>query len=264
MWPPGDEHDLSCHERQIDHEVQKIARNSFSFSFLTSSTGNTLVSVSNFRAVCFDWRGTLVVDMTTEEWVARALTSIGRGANGADLDDIVDKIVSRSDVDRLWADGIDSDAIVHRETYISYLDDAGVDSELIQALYREESNAANNPFADDVLQTFSQISKLGVQIVILSDIHFDIRPAFRDGGLANFVDSYVLSFEQGVQKPDRRIFEKVLASLCIKPGELLMVGDRAAYDGAAVEVGIPTILVPPLLSIGDCRLHLVVAILSEH
>lgn len=200
--------------------------------------------------------------MTTAEWVARALISIGRDASGADLDEVVDKILSRPDLERLWADGIDSDAAVHQDTYVSYLADAGVDPQLVEALYCEESNTSNNPFADDVFLTFGQISKMGVQIAILSDIHFDIRPAFRNGGLDNFVNSYVLSFEHGVQKPDGRIFERVLTSLRIQPQEMLMVGDRAAYDGAAVDVGIPTLLVPPLRSIDDCRLHHAVALLD--
>jgi len=201
--------------------------------------------------------------MTTAEWVTRALTSIGRDASGADLDDVVDKIMSRPDQERLWANGIDSDVAVHRDAYVSYLTDAGIDPQLVQALYLQESNASNTPFADDVFPTFNQISKMGIQIAILSDIHFDIRPAFRDGGLDSFVDSYVLSFEHGVQKPDRRIFELVLTSLGMEPLEMLMVGDRGAYDGAAVEVGIPTLLVPPLRSKDDCRLHLATALLDS-
>jgi hypothetical protein len=37
-----------------------------------------------------------------------------------------------------------------------------------------------------------------------------------------------------------------------------MVGDRAAYDGGAVAVGIATLILPPLQSPSDRRLHLAV------
>jgi len=39
-----------------------------------------------------------------------------------------------------------------------------------------------------------------------------------------------------------------------------MVGDRAAYDGAAAEVGCPVLLLPPLSQVEDRRLGLVTAI----
>lgn len=39
-----------------------------------------------------------------------------------------------------------------------------------------------------------------------------------------------------------------------------MVGDRATHDGAAVDNGIPTLLLPTLLDPTDERLHLVLAL----
>jgi HAD-hyrolase-like len=93
-----------------------------------------------------------------------------------------------------------------------------------------------------------------VRVGIVSDIHFDLRPAFADAGLADLVDSFVLSFEHGVQKPNPQIFRVALERLAVEPAETLMVGDRASHDGAAVELGIPTVLVPPLKPrhIGGC------------
>ena len=45
---------------------------------------------------------------------------------------------------------------------------------------------------------------------MLSDVHFDIRPAFIAAGMDGLVDTFVLSFEQGVQKPDPAIFVAAL------------------------------------------------------
>jgi FMN phosphatase YigB (HAD superfamily) len=42
--------------------------------------------------------------------------------------------------------------------------------------------------------------------------------------------------------------------------EALMVGDRSRPDGAAVEQGITTLLLPPLRQAADCRLDKVLAL----
>jgi HAD superfamily hydrolase (TIGR01509 family) len=83
----------------------------------------------------------------------------------------------------------------------------------------------------------------------------DIRPAFAAAGLGEVVDTFALSFEQGVQKPDPAMFTRTLAALGLEPSEALMVGDRSRPDGAAEELGIATLLLPPLVSPRDRRLH---------
>ena len=81
-------------------------------------------------------------------------------------------------------------------------------------------------------------------MAVVSDIHFDLRPEFAGAGLGDFVDAFVLSFEHGVQKPDRRIFEIALDALAVDAPDALMVGDRASHDGAAIGAGIATWLLP--------------------
>ncbi|MEU7527758.1 HAD-IA family hydrolase [Saccharothrix sp. NPDC042600] len=199
------------------------------------------------RAVIFDWRGTLVLTPTFRGWVTEALRRLGRDTSAAA------DIVASIDVDRLDAPGVDADATRHRETYYGAFTDAGLDADLADALYEVESDAAFNPFAADAAATLKSLHDNGIRIGILSDIHFDIRPAF--DGLP--VDSFVLSFEHGVVKPDPAIFHIALGELGTTPDETLMVGDRATHDGAAVNVGMPTLLVPPLRDVDDTRLHLV-------
>ena len=128
-----------------------------------------------------------------------------------------------------------------------------MDTELADALYEVESDAAFNPFAVDAAATLNTLRDNDIRIGVLSDIHFDLRPAF--DGLP--VDSFVLSFEHGVVKPDPAIFRIALDELGTAPEETLMVGDRSTHDGAGVAVGMPTLLVPPLRDVGDARLHLV-------
>ena len=80
----------------------------------------------------------------------------------------------------------------------------------------------------------------------MSDIHFDLRPEFVAAGLGDLMDSFVLSFELGVQKPDPDIFRIAARSLALDPDQLLMVGDRASHDGGAAALGITTLLLPSL------------------
>jgi putative hydrolase of the HAD superfamily len=48
-----------------------------------------------------------------------------------------------------------------------------------------------------------------------------------------------------------------LDELGVEPAKALMVGDRASHDGAAVELGMPTLLIPPLTATSQQRLSVV-------
>jgi len=213
------------------------------------------------RAVLFDWRGTLVVTLTDVEWVARALTALGREADCATVEGIASAIARANGAgNRLDAPGVDCDAALHRRTFLEVLSDAGLDPELVDSLYAVESDPRTNPFAGDVVDTFTALRERGARIAVVSDIHVDLRPAFDAAGLGGLVDVFTLSVEQGVQKPDPLMFTRTLDALGVGPEDALMVGDRSRPDGAAVESGIRTLLLPPLRSVDDHRLHLVLAL----
>jgi putative hydrolase of the HAD superfamily len=206
-------------------------------------------------AVLFDWRGTLVVTLSLSEWVERALQQTRRDSppnEVANVEAALVRAIDHPDVQQNW-DRVDESALIHRETYTRLFQVAGLDDELAEALYSVESNPAHNPFADDVADTLRTLQVAGMRVAIISDIHFDLRPVFADAGLATFVDCFVLSFEHGVQKPNPQIFHIALDELCVEPAKALMVGDRASHDGAAVELGIPTLLIPPLTATSQQR-----------
>ncbi len=213
------------------------------------------------KAVIFDWRGTMVTTLTQSEWVEHALVSLGREASPGSIGSIVSAIADgNGDEDRLDGPGVDSDAALHRETYLGVFADAGLDPALAESLYAVESDPRYNPFAQDVAVTLGTLRARGIGIAVVSDVHFDLRPAFDAAGLGGLVDVFTLSFEQGVQKPNPLMFERTLDRLAVPPGDAVMVGDRSRPDGAAVESGITTLLVPPLRSIRDRRLHKVLSL----
>ncbi len=207
-----------------------------------------------------DWRGTLVVPPTYSWLVGTALRRLGREASPASVAAVLDRLRAVDD-DEVVSSAVDTDAAVHRLAYQRWFDRAGLDDELARELYAVESDAALNPFADDVGPLLQALRAAGVRIGVVSDIHVDLRPVFAEhrnpegSTWADLVSAWALSFELGVAKPDPAIFEVALQRLGLAPEEVLVVGDRSTHDGAAVELGMTTLLLPPLRAPADRRLH---------
>ena len=209
----------------------------------------------------FDWRGTLVTSPGFAWAVEEALVQVGRPAGAAPSRAVLDAVRAVDGVDdRLDAPGMDADAALHRDLTLAVYRDAGLDAALGAALYATDAAPGYNLFATDVRRTLHALKQRGIATAVVSDIHFDIRPLFADAGCDGLVDVFTLSYEQRIQKPDPRMFTRTLDALGVAPDQALMVGDRSRPDGAAVEVGIPTLLLPPLTRPDDERLHLVLAL----
>jgi FMN phosphatase YigB (HAD superfamily) len=101
----------------------------------------------------------------------------------------------------------------------------------------------------------------GVRIAVLSDIHVDIRSAFERAGLLSLIDLFVLSFEHGVQSRGLRCFGLRSRGLNLPATQVLMVGDRAAYDGRPSGKAWSHCCCRRCAR-SDCRLHLVTALLG--
>lgn len=215
--------------------------------------------------VLFDWRGTLVTVLDPLDWVRKALNLVGRATDDDAIAVLWDAIGSAAGhPDRLASPDCDTSVATHRRVYYDVFSDAGLDADLADALYAVESDACYNEFALDAGPTIRRLAAAGVKVGVISDIHFDLRPVFAAQGLDTSIDAFVLSYEHGVQKPDPAFFEIALDRLGTTAQETLMVGDRASHDGAAVAVGIATLLVPPLTNVHQTRLHLVDGILAAN
>jgi FMN phosphatase YigB (HAD superfamily) len=165
------------------------------------------------------------------------------------------------DSTRVDSSQIDTDVDEHRAAYAEWFRAAGLDSELAATLYAVESEASLDAFAQDVESLLVELVSAGVRVGVVSDIHVDLRPVFaahhlRDGRTwADLVHTWTLSFEVGVAKPDPAIFRAALDGLGLPASDVLMVGDRGGWDGAAVDVGMTTLLLPPLTDPTEERLH---------
>lgn len=99
-----------------------------------------------FRAVLFDWRGTLVTTQSQHEWVVDGLARVDRDE---DVNDLVDRIArANGPEDRLDTPGMDADREMHARCFFEVMADASVDSELAAALYASEGDHRRNFWAD--------------------------------------------------------------------------------------------------------------------
>ncbi|WP_448060181.1 HAD family hydrolase [Cellulomonas hominis] len=226
---------------------------------MTADRGRQVVRPA-FGGVLLDWRGTLVVAPTYPWLVRTALGRLGRGDGPQEVEAVLARLRDADDT-AVSSSVIDTDAAEHGRAYAAWFRAAGLDDKLSGALYAVESDVLANPFARDVGPLLRALRDAGVRIAIVSDIHVDLRPAFAaqrepDGSSwADLIDAWVLSFEVGVAKPAAAMFVLALERLRLAAQDVLMVGDRGGWDGAAAEVGITTLLVPPLRGVEDRRLQ---------
>ncbi|MFE6861385.1 HAD family hydrolase [Nocardia sp. NPDC057668] len=225
---------------------------------------------SGIAAVVFDWRGTLVSELDARGWVREALRRRHAAASGAVVDDAaIDAVLSRIHTPelrrRLQAPDGNIGEKRHRETYFGVFADAGLDDPLARALWDVDSDPSYNIFAADAAETVAALFDSGRAVGVLSNIHFDIRPFFRDPPFDRIPErAFVLSCEAGVQKPDPAIFEEMLTRLGTRAAATLMVGDRENRDGAARRVGMPALIVEPLTDPASRQLGRVTAFVAGH
>ncbi|MDQ0963703.1 FMN phosphatase YigB (HAD superfamily) [Streptomyces sp. B4I13] len=200
--------------------------------------------------VLFDFSGTLFRVESTERWLravldaagialaepelaetARALEAAGALPGGATPVRLPEEIAG------VWRVR-DQSAELHRAAYTGLSRQVPLpDPALHDALYdRHRTPAAWSPYPD-AREVLSGLRERGSRIGVVSNIGWDLRPVFRAHGLDRYVDAYVLSYEHGVQKPDRRLFKVACEALDADPRDTLMVGDDRRADGGAAALG---------------------------
>ncbi|GAB2729676.1 HAD family hydrolase [Streptomyces bullii] len=201
-------------------------------------------------AVLFDFSGTLFHIESAESWLRGALAEAGVDLPEAGVTAVAEALTRAGalpggaqpvqlpgDLAELWLVR-DRSAELHRAAYTGAARRVPLpDPALYDALYdRHMTPAAWAPYPDaaEVLRT---LRERGVRVGVVSNIGWDLRPVFREHGLDPYVDTYVLSYEHGVQKPDPRLFATACAALDADPRGTLMVGDDRRADGGAAALG---------------------------
>lgn len=207
-----------------------------------------------FRAVIFDFHQTLSHLGAPRDWLDQVWAGLGRAGSprevwGGQIHE--DRLTFLSQV---WShartldpNGLrDLSTAAHRDVWHRTTTQlGGFDDDLAMALY--DSIAGQWRLYDDVLEVIGELRAHGIRLAVLSNIGLDIRPMLARSGVLDLLDAVVLSFEVGCTKPDPAIFTHTVRCLGVDPGDILMVGDTWHDDGAAAQIGIRTLLLPPTL-----------------
>lgn len=135
----------------------------------------------------------------------------------------------------------DLEPALHREAYLHVLRESGVADHHAEQIYRLLVDPASWTPYPDTAAVLQGLRDRGIKTAVVSNISFDIRPAFTVAP-----DEYVLSFEVGAVKPDPAIFTAALQRLGVSAQETLMIGDSEEADGGARALGCAFALVDPL------------------
>jgi FMN phosphatase YigB (HAD superfamily) len=210
------------------------------------ATVSAVEQAPSFRAVLFDWRGTLVDDPPDEFWVRAALARTGRDTAVEQVDAWCAALRKAAELPEVvnGESTCDCSFEQHRAWSLAWFRTAGLDEELAGALYALDLEAASHPFYPDVPFVLRSLHERGCRVAVVSNIHIDLRPEFAAAGLDEYVDAFVLSFEHNMQKPDRRMFELALDAIAVGAEDAIMVGDQVSLDGGAISAGIATWLLP--------------------
>lgn len=201
-------------------------------------------------AVLFDFSGTLFRVESTESWLRGTLAEAQMEFDEAELVEAaqaleamgalpggVDPSWLPEDVASVW--GVrDKSAELHRAAYTGLSRHVRLpDDRLHDLLYdRHMAPAAWRPYPDTA-EVLRALREHGLGVGVVSNIGWDLRPVFREHGLDPYVDTYVLSYEHGIQKPDPRLFAAACSALDADPRDVVMVGDNRRADGGAAALG---------------------------
>ena len=204
--------------------------------------------LSGVEGVLFDFSGTLF----HAEGAAASLAAIGVPVEEhaplvacsdrayADIDALTG---SDAEFARQWARR-DLDPASHRAAFVGADVRAGVPADVAERWYdRGTSPVAWRPYPETAA-VLRGLRREGVPVAVVSNIGWDPRPVFELAGLRGLVDAYLLSYEQGVVKPDPRLFAAACAAIEVAPGRAVMVGDDVRSDSGALAIGCRFLHVP--------------------
>jgi HAD superfamily hydrolase (TIGR01509 family) len=142
----------------------------------------------------------------------------------------------------------DLDPEVHRTVYTAMFATSGLElsEDETEAVYASLTDPGVwHPYPDTVA-VLRGLRAAGVPVAVVSNIAWDIRDVFRRHGVEDAVDEFVLSFVEGVVKPDPKIFTVACQRIGVAPERVLMIGDSPENDGGAAAIGAATTIVEPL------------------
>ena len=211
-----------------------------------------MTDMTQVQAVLFDYSGTLFRLEEDESWFA-GIKVDERRIDGHVQAELMRRLTApvgqhvdmTPEAYHAWVNR-DLAPHLHREAYLHVLRESGLADHHAETLYDRVIDPSSWTPYPDTAEVLKGLHRHGIKTAVVSNIAFDVRPAFVALGVADYVDEFVLSFEVGAVKPDAAIFETALARLGVDAAHAVMVGDSDEADGGARAVGCGFTLVDPL------------------
>ena len=209
-------------------------------------------AMNELHAVLFDYSGTLFRLEEDESWF-EGITVDEREVDGHVQAELMRRLTApvgqhvdmTPEAHHAWVNR-DLEPYLHREAYLHVLRESGLADHHAEALYGLVIDPLNWTPYPDTAAVLKGLHRQGIKTAVVSNIAFDVRPAFAALGVADFVDAFVLSYEVGAVKPDAAIFETALSRLGVEAADAVMIGDSDEADGGARAIGCGFSLVDPL------------------
>jgi len=201
--------------------------------------------VSRIDAVLFDWGDTLFESPHAPSVILQHARAQKIPMDAQTADAMWRELWEAGKTPEEHAKGRDLSRVAHRQVWTSLFKRAngrlpGID----EVLYERVMNASVWKPYPDTAPTLRSLRSREIRVGVVSNHAFDLRPFFREFGLADYIDAYALSYEIGVAKPAKRVFTEACRMLRVEPLHALMVGDDPVSDGGAGGAGLQMYILP--------------------
>ncbi len=114
--------------------------------------------------------------------------------------------------------------------------------DLFESIVRKRSESRRKVFdcyREDIKPMLGALRERGVKVALITNCFSEEAVAIKDSDLYPFFDVPILSFDEGLMKPDPAIYRLALDRLGVEPGECLYVGDGGSHElEAALDAGM--------------------------
>ena len=106
-------------------------------------------------------------------------------------------------------------------------------AELLNKLVKKRISAKEecfNHLNPQIIPMLKEIKSQGLKIGLISNCFSEEAPVIKSSILYPYFDKAYLSYEQGIQKPDREIFTRCMKGLGVEAEECIYVGDGGSFE----------------------------------
>ncbi|NIP23384.1 MAG: HAD-IA family hydrolase [Phycisphaerae bacterium] len=192
--------------------------------------------METIKSIIFDWGGVLIDDPNPGlmQYCATALR-VGRE--------------TYIEAHSKFANGFQKGAVCEDEFWDNVCSELNAPKPNIPSLWAEAFEAAYVP-RNGMFSMASSLQENGYRTAVLSNTEVPAMQYFHQQQYDMF-DVLVFSCAEGIQKPDRRIYELTLEKLGSQPRQSILIDDNPEYINGAKEVGINTVFFENIEQVND-------------